>query len=482
MTSGSSRGLWISLLSQHRRQNEIAQRKSSCGGKDFQPAQENGRDNPPDSFGKRRRVKTTSGGAERLAGDFVTYLPRPVGLWRHNMKQTFGGIGIFLTPLVALTLFSACGTADFATGGSGYLGSSLVGEDRQSADGTAGPGEVLPPETSAPAEVEKNSVSWSWPCGSVTKTDTYPLASVIAGSGVFLTENEAATYSVQLTGEICDGADKPRDVLFVLDASASMKRNDPQKADGSCGRLEALRTVAEKLSKQGVVRFGLITFSRASKRTLVTSGDFFPTLDELTAAVSAAEDGESFADIICDDHHLGTNYNAGFGAALDLVLAAGNPDARTDILMVSDGKPTRGHDGAEEVAALKQLDVAIATVVVDGKAEILKDEIASPDGQCQPLHADIAGVAQLADALVNLSAKMQPAASLAWRKTGDTDWNTTSVVSSTSGTKFTVVPFDVPRALTPAGIEVEYTYRSQGQEVKATGSIRWKEVAAPSAP
>lgn len=350
--------------------------------------------------------------------------------------------------LVAWSL-AGCGGADFSGGGARKKG----GADLRRVDDEPLPSDPVPADL-GPA------VAWNFPCGVLPSEGSQALNPAIEGGGTFVAASDVPSYGINVTGELCEGALPPREVLFLFDSSTSMAFNDPKRND-SCNRLRALEAVAKAYEGKTKARFAIVTFSRDNSRLTLASAGFFPSAAELEASL-VAQEGEDIGEIVCGSNHLGTNYDVAFGEAAEVVRQYADPGVETAIFFVSDGKPTFGHTGAESVATLKQAGVVINTIAVKGKETLMREQIASKDARGLPLHVDVASADDLADAMLKLNASVSAPGRFSYRAKGAAAWTDLVVTANAGDRKFQLAPFAFDRASYPDGLEVQYEYQSGG--------------------
>src|SRR5690606_31637757 len=99
------------------------------------------------------------------------------------------------------------------------------------------------------------SLNWTWPCDGSDDAG-------VSGEGDHELVGAGSGFDVTVTGEICEPDVRPRDIIFVVDVSDSMRGlfnlgNDPL-VSGSCGRLDAVRAVAGQVGENARISF--VTF------------------------------------------------------------------------------------------------------------------------------------------------------------------------------------------------------------------------------
>lgn len=357
----------------------------------------------------------------------------------------------------------------------------------QSANVTRKDPAPTPPPEDAPDIVSEKSyqtMTWLWQCQNKPEPVPEPSSDrdvVVSGKGPFEFNEEALRGTkVTFSGRLCPPESQPRDIVMVIDTSASMTDNDPRVGD-SCGRLKAVQAVVAAIPP-GTARFGIVTFNT----DLVTSSTML--YDNATALLSAIAPGGSVADVLCLQAGS-TNYDAGLNRAGQL-LATGRGNASKEIYFVSDGQPNGGQDGIATSTALKStgvnaggrnIPVTIGTLMLAGSDTVLQQYIASKDPQGKPLHAFVAQTDDLAKALTNLTSNELVSAVLKYRVIGTKDFTVLNIFDHLKGLEFSLPPISIPAGASGSGVEVVYEYTDKlGQKFSSTGRLILKVTTSPS--
>jgi hypothetical protein len=340
-----------------------------------------------------------------------------------------------------------------------------------------------PPPRNGPAEENPQvdaiepyqSMTWLWQCqntpGPVPKPDS-DRDVVVTGKGPFeFDERSLKGTQVTFTGTLCPPESQPRDIVFVIDTSASMTDNDPRTGD-TCGRLKAVEAVLAA-TPPGTAKYGIVTFNTA----LVASSTML--YDNSKALFDAIAPGGTIADVLCLENGT-TNYNAGMTRAGEL-LATGRAGSSKEVYFISDGQPNAGEDGIAIASSLKgtgvtaggrNIPVTIGTIMLAGTDTVLQQSIASRDSQGKPLHFFVAQTGDLAKALTDLANNQIVSASLKYRATGEKDFTVLNILDHVKGLLFTLPPITLPIGVGTPGIEVVYEYTDKlGQKFTSTGQL-----------
>ena len=270
---------------------------------------------------------------------------------------------------------------------------------------------------------------------------------------------------LKISGVLCDQRHLKRNILIVIDASASMLVNDPN-IKGECGRLQAVRSLISNASPKK--KFALITFSDS---VMATSYNFSSNLG---AVLADAAPGFTPTEVLCDSQ-AGTFYDRALERARTLVGDA--PDADfTELYFISDGAPTMGHDGVSIANELKLEGVTIGTLMLQGQDMVLKNQIASQkDGN--PLFFYASDAAKLEQSLADLVAQaegyVEKATITIKLPEGDTQQSFDALAMAQNG-QFIIPPHFISPTKYPKGLNIVYYYRlSDGHEVSLYGEVRW---------
>jgi hypothetical protein len=367
-----------------------------------------------------------------------------------------------------------------------------LGQSTQSANVTrnAPPSPESPPPApqvkEPPADVVSvpsyQTMTWLWQCQNSPSPVPEPKSEtdvIVSGKGPFeFNEESLRGTKVTFSGKICPPDAQPRDIVFVIDTSASMDDNDPRVGE-SCGRLKSVEAVISNIPK-GLGRFGIVTFNSDLG---VSSTKLFDSSQGLFSAVAP---GQAIADVLCEADGV-TNYDSGLTPASQ-ILATGRPNATKEIYFMSDGKPNQG-DGIALSTALKStgvnvsgrnIPVTIGTIMlVSQDDDAALRALASTDSQGKLLHTFVAQAQDLAKALTDLAANKIVSASLKYRLIGDKDFTIVNVMDHLKGLDFTLPPMNLPVKNGVPGLEVIYEYIDKlGQKFSTTGKIVLKVTAS----
>ena len=365
-----------------------------------------------------------------------------------------------------------------------------LGQSTQSANVTRN---APPPESAQPSPQVKEpsadvvsipsyqTMTWLWQCQNSPSPVPKPKSEtdvIVSGKGPFeFNEESLRGTKVTFSGKICPPDAQPRDIVFVIDTSASMDNSDPL-VGASCGRLKSVEAVISSIPN-GLGRFGVVTFN---SNLGVSSAKLFESSQTLFAAVAP---GQAIADVICDATGV-TNYDSGLTPASQ-ILAMGRANATKEIYFISDGKPNQG-DGIALSTSLKStgvnvsgrnIPVTIGTIMLVTQADdAALRALASTDSQGKILHVFVAQAQDLAKALTDLAANKIVSASLKYRLIGDKDFTILNVMDHLKGLEFSLPPMNFPIKNGVPGLEVIYEYMDKlGQKFSTTGEIILKVTA-----
>lgn len=322
------------------------------------------------------------------------------------------------------------------------------------------------------------SLTWDWPCQHSPTSAPKPSSLtdiVISGSGPHeFKRKDLEGAPITFTGELCQPAAVPRDIVLVIDTSGSMDHNDTMRG-GSCGRLAALRKVMTSIPA-GVGNFSIVTFNSDEDSS---STGLFASEAELFADIAPNGD---IGGVVCGAEG-DTNYDAGLQRA-GALLSMGRADATKEIYFISDGEPTHQRHGIQVASALKtkgvsingkKIRVTIATVMLRGVDSVLRDFIASRDARGRPLHAFVGNTSLLTQALNDLTSNIIAGVELKYRPIGSTQWTRLDVSQYLQGFNFKLpsVSIDMERD-TPNGLEVLFEYwDSRDNRYSSEGQLVW---------
>lgn len=320
---------------------------------------------------------------------------------------------------------------------------------------------------------------------------------------------ELSGVPLMVSGSLCAPAVRPRRVVVVLDVSGSMEEmiprllkepthrgNDPLNSTGSCGRLDAVRALMRSFgaTQQGVgqsgsegqAQFALVTFADGVE---AASPHFFSTEEDLFADLVARADngGDAprdinqsetidIADILCAGGG-GTNYEAGLNRAQDLLRSTegGEGDYSREVYFVSDGQPNAGKEGVGAAQAIRDLGGIVATMMLKGDEQVLKNQIASRDSLGVPYHAFVQNADQLSQALKSLAENTIEDGFVEIRAMGGTYAERFRLNLMDDGVSFRLPVLALDMASAPQGLKVVIEYWDRGGElVSSSGQILWK--------
>ncbi len=309
--------------------------------------------------------------------------------------------------VVLLMMSVSCGTA--------YLNAPANLRDEADVSGKEG----VPVEPSDEVIVSaldnyetKQRLSWHFPCeeGGAWSWGEYDFM----GQGVY-SKNMHSAKSLELTisGVLCDTRYLPRDVVFVIDTSASMRDNDPVDADGSCARSRAMDRMVAYLSRFDNAQVGLVTYNSyvsVMHDRLVPATKFYA---DYMAMHTRMQEFLCYADFY-------TNYRRAL-LQTEKLLNTGRTDSFREIYFFSDGEPRESIFSFENPAGLhiaKRLreNATIATIGL-GKTGILKEDIASRVNG-EPLHRQAERLGELFTLLRELVQTKNVSAELTYRYLG----------------------------------------------------------------
>ena len=296
-----------------------------------------------------------------------------------------------------------------------------------------------------------------------------------------MTINDVITIKIE--GVFCPPEKLKRDVLFVVDVTGSMgtsvsssppstdENHDPSSG-GECGRSRAVEKAIASFPDNGEVKFAVITFS---DEVVKKSSAFYDTESQLFSG-----DDLALSDL-CDALG-GTNYDAPLQESLNL-FQKGRADATKEIYFISDGEPNMG-DGKDIAKKLKEtgvpiggstIPVTIATLMLQGNDQVLRDFIASHDQDNQPLHARVENVSELEIVLANLAFNKIMRGEMRYRPIGSTaDFTTVRLDRCDENPLFSVPPMEFSIDTAPEGFELFYTYWDRlTHEYKNAGTLNW---------
>jgi hypothetical protein len=336
-----------------------------------------------------------------------------------------------------------------------------------------------PPQPSPAAALVE--LEWNWECHAednnlnLVDSDLSPVQVPMSGGGLHtlnvLSDDELL---IKLNRTHCRTTDAPRDVVFIIDVSGSMRDNDPtDRATGNCGRYDAVNSIIEAARERNAdIKAAIVTFD---DRMINTSGRLM--------ALDLLEASPSFNKSTLCAMGGGTNYQAGLAEAINL-FADARPGAVREVYFVSDGVPDSGREGEAEAKILKdpvRVNATIATLMIQGRDEKLIN-IASRDRSGQPLHRRTSDAKQLASLIDELSRKDVTRGTISYRAVGSDDWYVQDFSESLALDQATIELPSLSRKRFPRGIQFKIEYLDNLGIIFSTevATIRWQSSGAAS--
>ena len=320
--------------------------------------------------------------------------------------------------IVWLVLLASCGTTHF---------SAPVQDE---ADGNSKVSDVTATSVDVTASTFDDDyaaprLAWHFPCEE--RDDWSWDDQDFTGQGVY-SKNMRNAESLQLTisGVLCDTGYLPRDVVFAIDTSASMKHNDPKAPDGSCARSRAMDRMVSYLSHFDNARVGLVTYNSYATimhEQLVSAAQFY---HDYTAMHTRMQEFLCYADLY-------TNYRRAL-LQTEKLFKTGRTDSFREIYFFSDGEPKvsiftfENPDGLYVAKRLRK-HATIATIGL-GKTGILKKDIASRVNG-EPLHRQAERLSELFPLLRELLQTTNVGAELTYRYLGTKESYTIDIRAAT---------------------------------------------------
>jgi len=318
--------------------------------------------------------------------------------------QLRGEVAMFFR-VALLVLSMSCGRAYF-----NVPANLQDGSDARGVEPAEPSAEVI--ATALDSYETRQRLAWHFPCKegggwSLSEHD-------FIGQGVY-SKNMHRTNALELTisGLLCDTRYLPRDVVFVIDTSASMRHNDPMTADGSCARSRAMDRMVAYLSRFDNARVGLVAYNSyvsVMHDQLVPATKFYA---DYMAIHTRMQEFLCYADFY-------TNYRRALLQTEEL-LNTGRTDSFREIYFFSDGEPRESLFSLENPAGLhiaKRLrkNATIATIGL-GQTGILQENIASRVNG-EPLHRQADKLDELFGLLRELVQTKNVSAELTYRYLG----------------------------------------------------------------
>lgn len=382
-----------------------------------------------------------------------------------------GEVAMFFCLRVALLLLSvSCGSPAFLGVGASAANSAARVDD------SAPSGDVIAtPHERDEGTVERRRLAWHFPCED-TEAWSWGDYSFI-GQGVYSKNMRGAqTLELTISGILCDTRYLPRDVVFVIDTSASMRENDPRAKDGSCARSQAMDQMSAYLSHFENARVGLVTYNSTADELynhLVPAGEFYK---EYVAQHARMEE------FLCHADNY-TNYRNAL-LKTERLLNTGRTNSFREIYFFSDGEPQEAFFSSLDPAGLDvarrlRKSATIATVGL-GKTGILEEDIASRVNG-KPLHRQAEQLNELFILLRELVQTKNIGAELTYRYLGAAAGHTIDIhreLNVGEGEFFQLSPLlftidaDDPEKNKGIIIEIKY-WDSNGNTYHASGEIHF---------
>lgn len=400
---------------------------------------------------------------------------------------------LFALSLIKIGLSAAaCGDPEF-TDGSGKRPVVLPHNEEQVADIPSPPTEptpvvILPPVVVPPVVIPKSlGLTWFLSCETaMVPAPMFPSGTdLLDGSGAHeLSPGRFADVPMTLRSQVCP-MDQSRDIVFIVDISASMYQGDKGNdvpTNGTCNRLEAVKKVITLAGGAAGGKFAVVTFNAD---VVYTSPAFGNTLDE-------ALGGNNPASVLCAGV-LGTNYKAPLARAQTLFQTARTGSSR-EIYIVSDGLPefettvdgrfdTRVN-GKAEAKSLRDSGALIATVMLgdyapgsDYMKSFISSSIKLADGQDFIMHSSVSNTTDLTNVLNTLSTMAVNdvvLGELRYRAIGAATWIVVDLMPYRRNNEFLLPPLTLNQTNTPQGFEFTIRYQERRNAVHETaGRFIW---------
>lgn len=263
-------------------------------------------------------------------------------------------------------------------------------------------------------------LEWMWECESVS--------SVPESGSAELTNAKSA--NIHVSGHLCDPSKQQKNIMFLIDVSKSMVRRFIQSigiyksgadeaVDNSCGRLQAVNSVLDKMQNGEGLKFGLVTFS---DKVIFESDGFLPRSEFIRQAATFEN--------ICHGVNA-TNYDAPIRRATALFDAVNGTVGQNQggvVYFVSDGEPsvTGSVSGAAGIEAAKELRqrATVVTLMLDNSESdaVMRDKIASRDENDKPYHTKVTNTAEMVQVFSRFAEAQFVGLLFGYRVQGDLLW------------------------------------------------------------
>jgi hypothetical protein len=316
-------------------------------------------------------------------------------------------------------------------------------------------------------------LSWACPTDAAGPTSPDPAAMTVKMPGSRVVKLGAAVaepLGILNAGHYCNPSRAPRDIVFVVDVSDSMRdffnNGNDRLVNGVCARMTAINAVLDTLDERS--RVAVITFDDHLRQD---SGGFVTPADLKTKYVKST--------ILCEVGS-GTSYKPGL-ARTEVFMQDRRPEAAAEVYFISDGYPnSTASNGATEAARIRQY-ATVATMMLKGDDTVLIQKIASKDAQGNPIHGKVDSADKMAEKLKDLatarlvSVTLQITAAakpetLLFEQIWDAAGQNTGDTYATTGAPLEVVPADYPD-----GLSLGMTYLdSRGVKFKNLGVLTFE--------
>ena len=339
------------------------------------------------------------------------------------------------------------------------------------------PNQGLPPSAPLPSTPEANpgalALAWDLPC---VKQDLNSANAIIGGGRHQIAAGNFSKLSLSLSGSVCQPANTPRDIVFVIDVTGSMGPNPQNPQDNqfnhdplvnnTCGRLEAIRSVLNMLPKDGTARVSLLTFNTD---VVKRANGFFFNEQDLFNNLDPSNHGRKIADIVCRAEG-GTHYDAPLNGAKEL-LAKARPDAQKEVFFITDGEPELGSDGSQEAQNLRQLGTLITGIMLQGDEHKMANQIVSRDPHGQPFIRKVEQARELAAALADLTINHLTKVELRYKPASTAVWWTADVSQELREFAFRLPPINFDLTLDSLFDVILDAQDSRGRHATVRGQI-----------
>ncbi len=297
------------------------------------------------------------------------------------------------------------------------------------------------------------ALSWQWSCKNGLSLNTD-----ISGDGEHRIALGGKPFvNLRILGNACEPIPKESYVTFVVDASSSMKKNDPY-TNGSCGRYDAINEVINILGEDQHKHYSIALFSSRKKEKAVSS-KFFSTRQELLQDIAYHPFSEGTAKETLCDHDGGTYYSAGLTRAENLFNqeSISQDDLKT-IILLSDGKPDESDATLiQKSNEFKNDGFKMGTISLVEEVSILKQMASTPSFFVYAKNAS-----SLTKEVSKLAEQINKRFSyIRWRKIGGTVWKE-EAINPTTTKNFALEFKNIKAGDYPSGIEYEFETFKEG--------------------